>query len=43
MQTQYGLIEGTFDGMSRGGRQFYQFRGIQYAVVNERFSVSKSS
>lgn len=38
-ETKQGLVEGTYDGVSRDGRQFYQFRGIQYAVIAERFSV----
>lgn len=41
VQTKHGLIEGTHDGVSRDGRPFYQFRGIQYAVVEERFKVCK--
>lgn len=40
VETKYGLIEGTHDGESREGRRFYQFRGIQYAAIEERFKVN---
>ncbi|CAL8128847.1 unnamed protein product [Orchesella dallaii] len=42
VQTRYGPIEGTFDGISRDGLQFYQFIGIQYAVVQKRFESAET-